>query len=187
MQYLLFVFTKQDEQEKFVKKLADDISSITTSDSVKFYFGPEAIIYTFESTDELEYVKSYFDAILGGVWLTFFLTPYLPDKMTYWLERNVEEHLFGTNKSVQEDDFTKEEKEEVQKLMFKSMDESFESALDDDEGIDNFLQAFLNSENKKAKKSKIIPTLDDILDKINKTGFNSLTQEEKDLLTNYSK
>ena len=187
MQYLLLAFTKQQEQEKFVNRLADDISAIATSETVNFYFGPEAIIYTFSSSDDLEYVKSYFDAILGGLWIPFILTPYQPDKMTYWFEKEVENHLFGTNNCVQEDDLTKEEKEEVQKLMFKGLDESLENALNnDDDSVDEFLQTLLDSDKRKTKKSKVIPTLDDLLDKINKTGINSLTQEEKNLLKKYS-
>jgi hypothetical protein len=34
---------------------------------------------------------------------------------------------------------------------------------------------------------KEIPTLDELLDKINASGIDSLTDEEKDLLTQYSK
>jgi hypothetical protein len=36
-------------------------------------------------------------------------------------------------------------------------------------------------------KQKIVPTLDDLLDKINMSGLNSLNEEEKDLLKQYSK
>jgi len=185
MKYVLFVFTKQENQRKFAEAISKEVSGISTSNSVKYYYGEENIIITFDSVDETEYITDFFDSVLGMLRVPFFVSPYLPDKMSFWFERDAERHLFGTDKYTQEDDITTEDKIEVQNLMFKT-DETFERLLT--EGYnesENFISKV--SDPTKSRVQKHIPTLDELLDKINVSGMSSLTSEEKDLLTNYSK
>jgi hypothetical protein len=184
MKYVLFVFTRQKNQRAAAEAIAQEISGISTSDSIKYFYGAENIIITFDSVDETIYVNEFFEAVLGGLFIPFFITPYLPDKMSFWFEGNAEKHLFGTDKCVQEEDYTDEDKKEVQNLMFKT-DEAFEQALT--EGY-NEAEKFLNkSAETTPRLKKYTPTLDELLDKINASGMGSLTTEEKELLTNYSK
>jgi hypothetical protein len=53
----------------------------------------------------------------------------------------------------------------------------------DEEEEDNFVALLLDEVKRQVKP----PTLDQILDKINNKGFESLTQFEKDILDEYSK
>ncbi len=49
MKYILFLFGKSDNQEVFVDKIAKFLSLSMKSDSVRFYFGDTAAVFTFET------------------------------------------------------------------------------------------------------------------------------------------
>ena len=62
MKYLLFVFAKHEKnQEKFVKIIAEDITVVSDSPEVNFYFGPESVIYSFSSNENPKDLKEFFD------------------------------------------------------------------------------------------------------------------------------
>jgi hypothetical protein len=181
MKYVLFVFTKQKDQRAASEAIAKEISGISTSNSIKYFYGAENIIITFDSVDETVYVTDFFETVLGGLFIPFFVTPLLPDKMSFWFERDAEKHLFGTDKCVQENDFTDEDKYSVRNLsndIERVLNEGYNES-------ENFISKV--SEPTKSVRKKYIPTLDELLDKINVSGIGSLTVEEKELLTNYSK
>ena len=47
MIYLLVVFAKSDKQEEFVEFVAEEISTVSNPDFIKYYFGEESIIFNF--------------------------------------------------------------------------------------------------------------------------------------------
>jgi hypothetical protein len=181
MKYLLFVFAKHNDQEKFVRILAEEIVGITDSTDIKYYFGPESVILTFDSTDSMSNITDFFQVVLGASGIVYFLSPYEPDKMSYWLDGNIEKHLFNPDKTGINVENTKEEQVEVQKLFFGELENGLDSLLkeitDDDDDI-------------KQIKSKVKPkvkTIDQLLDKIIDEGYPSLSDSEIKLLNEYSK
>ena len=172
MKYVLFLFIKQTNQDLFAKSVAKELSSIVTSKSIKYYYGSENIIFTFDSTEEMEYLTEYFEVVMGGLKIPYFLTQYIPDKMSFWLEDEAMTHLFGIDIDVES--------------ISSRLDETFERALSEGYSeAENFISK--SSEPTPPVRKKYIPTLDELLDKINVSGIGSLTVEEKQLLTNYSK
>jgi hypothetical protein len=166
MKYLLFVFAKhQNSQEKFVKFIAEDISVVSDSETVNFYFGPESIIYSFSSKEKLEDLKDYFDLLLGVMNIVYFMIPFEPDKMSYWISPEIEKTLLNTDKNTEKVFFDEENLLKVQKLFFGDTD----------------------SEESDFITKKIEPTLDELLDKIIDYGKDSLNDYEKELLNKYSK
>jgi hypothetical protein len=175
MKYLLNVFIAHPNQEQFVESLAMEISQLTKANGVKYYYGPQAAVYTFETKTSFENVKSFFDAILGDLSVTHILVPIKTDKMSYWLEKEYEKHLFGTDICKTNQEYSEEEQKQLQDQLFLN------SEMDEEE---NEIEKIIRNNE---KKSKNVPTLDDLLDKINQNGISSLTKTEKELLTQYSK
>jgi len=179
MKYLLNVFIQHDKQELFTQSLATEIrDSIPVGNSIKYFFGEQTILITFETKLGFDKVKNLFDAILADLSITFILTPIKPDKMSYWFPKEYEQHLFGTDLCKTNDEYTEEEQKMVQDAMYMSMDEPIDDLKMERISID--IKKKLFGEPK-------VPTLDELLDKINASGMSSLTTDEKNLLTQYSK
>jgi hypothetical protein len=182
MKYLLTVFIAHQNQDLFAQSVAMEISQLTKVNGVKYHYGPQAVIYTFETKSKFETVKSFFDTILGDLSITHILVPIKTDKMSYWFEKQFEKHLFGTDICKSNEEYSKEEQEMLQDQMFggRNIFNDIDDEEDEDEDeIGKIIQ-------KTMKKEKETPSLDDLLDKINKSGFTSLTQTEKNLLKQYS-
>lgn len=178
MKYLLTIFIEHKNQELFVNSVASEISSISSKNAVKFFFGPQTAIFTFETKLSFETVKNFFDSILSDLSIVHILTPIKTDKMSYWFEKDHEQHLFGTNICRTNEEFSDEEQEDLREAMFGDLGLPSENYI-----IDKSFQEMMK---KVTQITKEKPTLDDLLDKINMSGFDSLTTEEKDLLKQYS-
>ena len=171
MKYLLSIFIEHNEQELFVKSIGKEISTISSKNGVKYFFGPQTALFTFETKLSFEGVKNFFDSILSDLSITHILVPIKTDKMSYWFEKEHEKLLFGTDICATNEEYSEEEQEEMREAILGDLTKIFEKEIIEESRV----------------KQKIIPTLDDILDKINMSGFNSLNEEEKDLLKQYSK
>jgi len=187
--YILFVFAAHDNQDKFIKILSEEVVGASDTCEVKYYYGPESAIITFKTFANFEYVKSYIELVLGTSGIVFFLLPYDPNNISFFLNKEIENHLFGHDNLSENTDKTKYEEIQEQKLMFNEMmdiSSSFmeelmaSSDVDDDDEDDDV--DFLTS----LKEKTYDPTLDEILDKISSCGMPSLTKKELSLLNNYS-
>jgi hypothetical protein len=166
MEYLLFIFAKHEKnQEKFVKILAEDITNVSDNSDVNFYYGPESIIYSFNSNESFENLRDFFDMLLGVTGITYFMTPFDPDKMSYWIDPKVQKKLLKTDIKDIRQELDEETIREVQNLLFGEIIEDVEFT--------------------EVKPS--VPTLDDLLDKIGEFGINSLSLEEMEQLKKHSK
>lgn len=179
MDYLLFVFAYHDNQEKMVNILANEISTVVDSTEIKYYYGPQSVIFTFKTMDDISLLREFFQITFADAGIVYFLIPHEPDKMSYWMDKNIVEHLFGDDKKSSEKDISKEQQAEAQKLLFKDLEDitSMLEGMEDDDDDDDIM----------LKPKKKEPTLDEILDKINDTGMESLTSEEKKILSKFSK
>jgi hypothetical protein len=181
MKYLLTVFIAHQNQDLFAQSIAMEISQLTKINGVKYHYGPQAVIYTFETKTKFETVKLFFDTILSELSITHILVPIKTDKMSYWFEKQFEKHLFGTDICKSNEEYSTEEQEMLQDQMFGGRN-IFDDIDEDDEDEDE-IQKIVKKSMEVEKKS---PSLDDILDKINEKGMSSLTKIEKDLLKQYS-
>jgi hypothetical protein len=179
MKYLLFVFAKHKNQESFVKILAEEIVGVIDTTDIKFYYGDESAVLTFNTKETIENVKDFFLDTLGASGIVYFLSPYEPDKMSYWLDRSIEKHLFDSDKRSDIVENTLEEQVEVQKLIFGDLEKGLDSLIKDiEEDIDEIEQL---------KSKPKVKTVDELLDKIIDSGYESLTEKELTLLNEYSK
>jgi len=183
--YILFVFAKSKNQDDFVTEIAEEIAVITKSTNIKFYYGPDACVFTFDTLDDFKSVSEYVDIILSEGELSYFLLPYSPDKLSYRLPEDVSKHLFTDKLS----DIKKMDQD--LEVRFKKLDdELFEKMMnfmgeDDDEDDD------ISKLIKRTKTTKVDDYISEnqfnsILDKINSEGMSSLSKKELDLLKKYS-
>lgn len=181
MIYLLFIFAKHEKQEEFVKIMADEIDMVTCGKEIKYYFGDESVLYAFESIEKFDDLSLFFQTILGCSGVVFFLQPYEPDKMSYWLPTDINKHLFDVDNPNEQKNL--DNNVDLHKFISGKIENDGHKIAEIDFGMfddedDDII---------KLKNKKRLPTLNELLDKINERGIKSLTNSEIKLLNNYSK
>jgi hypothetical protein len=179
--YILFVFTKNDNPKEFTEQIADELSVLSDSPKLNYYYGPESSVFTISTLDSYEDVKEYVDMIVGVDEIMYVLLPYTPDKLSYGLPKKISEHLFndGINDYMSENTKKFDENElKVQNMIRNQIREDFFLGLEWVD-IDDFPE-------EKIIKTKKTPTFDELFDKIAESGIESLTQEELQILNKYS-
>jgi hypothetical protein len=181
--YILFVFTKNDNPQEFAEQIAEELSVISDVPKVNFYFGPESTVYTISTLDSYLDVKDYVEMILEYDNISYFLVPYTDDTLSYGLPYEVSKHLFndgvndfmsGKNKICDENDY------EVRNMLRNNIRNEF--FLDFSEFIDEDEDDISKLKNKKRN-----PTFDELFNKLADEGIKSLSEEELQLLNQYSK
>jgi hypothetical protein len=180
--YILFVFTKQDNLNELVTLVAEELTPISYSPKINYYYDNQSMIFTFDSQEEFGDIKEYVDILFDDLDMTYVLLPYNTDNMSYNTPIDVSNHLFDLNlpedvsgnidagRKLLHDELT----DNVMSF-FKKIE--FNEEIDEDDDEDILL-----------KQIKPLPlTLDNILDKINDCGISSLTNDELNLLNKYSK
>jgi hypothetical protein len=180
--YILFVFTKQDNLNELVTLVAEELTPISYSPKINYFYDNQSMIFTFDSQEEFGDIKEYVDILFDDLDMTYVLLPYNTDNMSYNTPIDVSNHLFDLNlpedvsgnidagRKLLHDELT----DNVMSF-FKKIE--FNEEIDEDDDEDILL-----------KQIKPLPlTLDNILDKINDCGISSLTNDELNLLNKYSK
>ena len=178
MIYLLVVFAKSDKQEEFVEFVAEEISTVSNPDLIKYYFGEESIIFTFESSNNYKTLSKFVSDVFLGMDIVFFLTQYDPNKMLLSLPSKIKKYLFENvenddlENQINESQITSNDDNEEMFNEFKKKLELISLEIDDDD------QTLI-------KKDKKL-TLNQLLDKINEVGLKNMSEKELSLLNYYS-
>ena len=61
--YILFVFTKQDNLSELVTLVAEELTPISYSPKINYFFDNQSMIFTFDSQEEFEDIKEYVDVL----------------------------------------------------------------------------------------------------------------------------
>jgi hypothetical protein len=180
--YILFVFTKNDNPQEFTEQIAEELSILSDTPNLNYYYGPESSVFTISTLDKFEDVKDYVEMVLGVDNITYVLLPYTPDNMSFNLPSEVAEHLFNdgvcdymSGKSGKSD----EKEIEVRNMLRDKIRDEFLSGLHWVD-IDDFPEELII-------KNKKTPTFDELFEKIAESGIESLTPEELVTLNQYSK
>lgn len=176
--YILFIYAEHPNQDEFVKGIANDISLVSDSDQIKYYYGSTSAIITFQSTDCVSELHEFLGMIFDEQNIVHILLPYKTDNMSAGMSPENFKHLF--NVDITE---TKQEKEtpvrnlsdeETRDRLTSFINEFSYEEEDDDEIL-------------KIKRKAVPLSIDDILDKISSEGIESLTTQERKFLEHYSK
>ena len=160
------------ESDDVCKDIALSITPIVDSPNLKFQHAEGVLIFHFASEVSQEEIHDYVTSILFGITESFILTE-MTDKVSVSMPKDIKEHLFDLESSNGDIDMKFDMNRIKNNLDFMEEEE------------DDFVALLLNEMKDKSIFKK--PSLDQILDKMLKGGFESLTQFEKDILDNYSK
>ena len=161
------------ESEDMCKDIALSITPIVDSPNLKFQHAKGVLIFHFASEVSQEEIYDYVGSILFGITESFILTE-MTDKVSVSMPKDIKEHLFNLESSNVDIDMKLDMNRVKKNLDFMEEEED-----------DDFVALLLNQMSDKSIFKR--PSLDQILDKMLKGGFESLTQFEKDILDNYSK
>ena len=171
MNYLLFVYHNEDMKTPDVttKNIGAELSKIMSSNQVKFMFGDKHSIFHFASDFSVDEIDDFLCLVsVEFENFNYFLTQKTKNVASNFDKDNVL-HLLtlrNTNKKKQ------------------TPLRPFEFKLDyDNEEFDRMAETFMGL----LPKKKCDLTIDELLDKISDKGINSLTEEEKNKLDEYSK
>jgi hypothetical protein len=160
------------ESEKECQELAISLTPIVDSPNLKFQHTKGILIFHFATEVSKEEIFDYVGGILFGVTEAYILTE-LNDKVTFSMPKEIKEHLMDLENST----------ENIEMFIDMRVEKNNLRINEDDEDDDDFVALLLNEVKRNVKK----PSLDQILDKISKQGFDSLTPYEKETLEYYSK
>jgi len=163
MKKFILILFGDFSSDEVTKEIAMDITPLVDSPHLKFQRTVGSILFHFASEVSQEEINDYVYSMLIDKTSSFILSEY-SDKMTVNFPEDVKQHLFDLEKNT----------EDVYINM--SINSSVKKELSEDD--DDFVALLLEQIKEKVKK----PSLDTLLDKINSTGFESLTKFEKDVL-----
>ena len=169
--YLLTVIGNFDSEE-LCQDMAISLSPIVDSPHMKFQHTKGVLIFHFATEVDKTEIYDFVIGVFFGIVETFILTE-ITDNVSVCMPKEVKTHLFDLENVSDEIDMN------IDMAQVKNNAEMF----GDEEDEDDFVALLLGEKNKLFKK----PTLDQILDKINSKGYESLTPFEQDVLEDYSK
>lgn len=152
------------------------ITPVVDSENLKFQYNDLSIICHFQSEESQEEIHTFFHTALSEICGMFFLSE--TKNMSIFMDLEMTQHLMNLDAS-----------------------ENVNMAIDMDKvrnGLPGVLEQDLinlpivfdqdeeDDEIKLLKKKPVEPTLDDILEKIHIYGYDSLSQNERKLLTKFS-
>tara|TARA_B110000977_G_scaffold123117_1_gene158014 strand:- start:2059 stop:2616 length:558 start_codon:yes stop_codon:yes gene_type:complete len=179
-QYLLFMFGNWSVIEKnaeVVNNIRDVMETIVTEEEFTFITGDHIIIMCIKSRMSFEEIEEILKEFLTPFINTLFLMP-KPKKLSYRLDENLKNHLFGDNKKKYKhiDPKIAEILTQQLKSIVSDRVKKIKKDIDKTQKITNFRQ------------TRLVPmTIDGLLDKIIDEGISSLTNEEKEFLNKFNK
>jgi hypothetical protein len=184
MKYYLLTIIGNIESEKMCKEIALSLSPLVDSPNLKFQHKKGTLLFHFGTEVHKEEIYDYICGILYGMSDTFILTE-INDNMSVSMPKEMIGHLFDLENLSDDVDM----KLDMSRVVRNT---DFVDVYDDDDDFDPSFSNEIDSKFLSTIKSHldsitVKPTLDQILDKINSKGYNSLTPYEKDSLENYSK
>jgi len=189
IQYLLFIFDDFTKNEKIVDLIALQLSALTDKDSfVKYNHGKYGIVINLQSHFSFYEFRDYVHTILENIVSQYFLIE-KPKNMYAFMPPELKLNLFDL---YDENNFNENEKDVNFDKSLNIMDNFlyyYTSSISDEKLIsDEKMETMFSKIMSEIEKSEIeVPTVDDILEKIKEKGMKSLTDNEKQILDEYSK
>lgn len=175
MKYLLFIYGDYTENEPHINLIADFLAPSCKNFAIKFQKGPAGAIYHFESDIDPKKMGLYLENTITDLTAMFFLVPVTDDVMIS-VDDDIMSHLFNLS----------EDNSGVEK--FKDVKDNNDDNNEEFVDLVNKFALYMEQEVSNLVKKQVEPlSLDQILDKILENGLENLTDNEKQLLNEYSK
>ena len=187
-QYLLFIFGEFKNNDKLVELIASQLSIFTDENSyLKYNYGDYGIVLHFQSHFSFYNLRDHVHIILEKIVPQYFLME-RPKNFYAFMPPELKLNLF--------DLYEKNHNEEQKNVNFKdnmnlidnfliNITSSMNEDLFSEENMGKMFENIMFKMEKEEKKQT--PTIDELLDKIKDKGLSSLTDDEKQILDEYSK
>jgi len=188
-QYMIFIYGDYKDKDKIVELIAIQLSAFSDPDTyLKYNYGDFGIVVNFSSYFSFYELRDHIHIVLEKAVDQYFLIE-TPRAMYAHTPPEMKLNLFDLNEENQKfEETTKKEKPESN-IMDKFIFNIASSLLPDDilseEEMDKMFENIMTQVNKKEQQQK--PSIDDILEKIQEMGIDSLTNFEKQILDEYAK
>ena len=93
--YILFLFAMNDDQDEFVKMMANELSIVTSSSDVRYYYGPQSSVFVFTSNETFNDLSEIITITFEVDELTYMFLPLDKNNMVSGFGDTVDKHLFG--------------------------------------------------------------------------------------------
>ena len=160
------------ESEEMCQDMAISLTPVVDSPNLKFQHSKGILIFHFATEIDKGELFDYVTGVFFGITETFILTE-INDNMSVSMPKEIKTHLFDLE-NLSDDIDMNIDMRQVRNNLDQSMEEEEE---------DDFVALLLGEKDRLFKK----PSLDQILDKINSKGLETLTPFELDVLDDYSK
>lgn len=179
--YFLIFFARFGNNKKLLSDILAQFDGILSSNFLKYQEGDDFVIAHFETDETLKNLREYCSLVLDDTVGNYILFPYNKN-VTLSLPEDFKGHLLD----LDNDNFN------IQGLNEEN------DCEDEDEEEDDILSEIYKKNGKKHPLEQLLKTvfessqdeemsLDELLEKVQKNGFKSLTKKEKELLYDYSK
>lgn len=171
--YFLLLFGDFQNNHFLLKQILGQFEPVLCSNFIKFHFADEYVIAHFETEENVKDIKEFCKIVLEDVIDNYILLPHNKN-IVVSLTKEIQDDLMD----LENDNIVKPDKLS-DNTDIKHISEVMEHVLS------NLFN--LNNESDDTNKTAIVPTLDELLDKIKTVGIDKLTNQEKKQLYDYSK
>jgi len=186
-QYLIFIFGDFKNNDKIVELIASQISVfIDKKTYLKYNYGDYGVVIHFQSHFNFYNLRDHVHVVLEKVVPQYFLMErpksfyaFMPPELKLNLFDLHEENNDTNKTNVNFKDFTN-----IMDNFLINIASTFDKDIFLEENMENM---FNNIMLKVESEEKHIPTIDELLEKIKDKGLESLTDNEKQILDEYSK
>jgi hypothetical protein len=167
--YFLTIISNDNFNNQQVIDIGMTLGEIVDSKCLSFNFSGTVLMFHFESSVNKEDMYTFIQGVLYGISDTFILTD-MSDKYSISLPTKMNFLFDLENANSDPNDFD----------IFVNYD-------DEDDEDDDVYENIMSNYRQNLKKHEPTVSLDSLLDKINETGINSLSEVEVKILESYSK
>jgi len=186
-QYLLFIFGEFKNNDKIVELIASQISIFTDENSyLKYNYGDYGIVMHFQSHFSFYNLRDHVHVVLEKVVPQYFLME-RPKNFYAFMPPELKLNLFDLYEENNNIEQTNVNFKDMMNIVDNFLINITSSLNEDIFYEENMEQMFNNIMNKVENEEKYTPTIDELLDKIKDKGLSSLTDNEKQILDEYSK
>lgn len=181
MKYIIFAYGQYDNNKKIIKGIVQQLVPVSTDENIKYSYGDQSIIVLLNTDFEFEVMKKYVSFIFGQYSSMYFVMP-CTDKMSYNIPEDMMDLFFGNDQKMTSAYTEIASEDEMEEIFNNFSENDLEDIYEEDDTLEQILK-----QSKQIKKTEVLPTLDEILDKISEKGVSSLTEKERQVLESYSK
>jgi len=186
-QYMIFIYGDYKDKDKIVELIAIQLSAFSNPETyLKYNYGDFGIVVNFNSDFSFYELRDHIHIVLEKVVDQYFLIE-TPNAMYAHMPPEMKLNLFDLNEENQKfEETTKTKKNEsniMDNFIFNMASTLLPNDILSEEDMDKMFENIMTQVNNKEPK----PTIDEILEKIQEMGIDSLTNFEKQILDEYAK